>query len=207
MNLKSIPWRKIIVYSFYVLFWSCLQVSFPNSFSLFGQVADLMLVFVCLTAYFFGFFDGIVIGLCTGLLRDIFAGPVITGLDGKVSTTVGIGMLLMFGVAVLSASFFTERMNRNVFFAFVAIVVATVGYKIAGHLLGALWTTVFLGRSYGISPVSIIVRSVLPQVLLNILAGIPVAFTLKVLGPYKRGYGKIKKDDEIRYGDDKWLTI
>ena len=73
MNLsveKKILIRKIIVYVIFTLLFSCFQVSFPNRLTLFGQVADLMLVYVILVGYFFGFADGAVVGIIVGFIRD-----------------------------------------------------------------------------------------------------------------------------------------
>ena len=54
--------RKIVVYTIYVFLLSSLQVSFPDAFGFLGQTADLMFVFVVLSGYFNGFWDGAACG-------------------------------------------------------------------------------------------------------------------------------------------------
>ena len=88
--------RKVALYSVYILFLTCFQVSFPDKLSLNGQIADLMFVFVVLVAYMFGLKDGIIIGLIVGILRDCFAAPAVIGLNGSVVSSVGIGAFLLF---------------------------------------------------------------------------------------------------------------
>ena len=127
--------RKVLVYIVYTLSICCFQVSFPQIMTFRGQVADLMLIFTVVTAYFFGFFDGAVVGICVGLLRDYFAAPAIATLGGNTVSALGLGILLMFLASVFGSSFFTTRMRRNALFAFVAVSAATVIYKISGHIL------------------------------------------------------------------------
>ena len=55
--------RKILVYIVYVFLICCFQVSFPDIMTYRGQVADLMLIFTVVVAYFFGFFDGAIVGI------------------------------------------------------------------------------------------------------------------------------------------------
>ena len=69
--------RKIVVYAIYIILISSIQVSFPDAFSLFGQTADLMFVFVVLAGYFNGFWDGAVVGFVCGLIRDVFSPPAV----------------------------------------------------------------------------------------------------------------------------------
>ena len=68
--------RKIVVYTIYVFLLSSLQVSFPDAFGFLGQTADLMFVFVVLSGYFNGFWDGAVVGFVCGLIRDVLADKV-----------------------------------------------------------------------------------------------------------------------------------
>ena len=71
--------RKIVVYAIYIFLLSSLQVSFPDSFGFLGQTADLMFVFVVLSGYFNGFWDGAVVGFVCGLVRDVFSPPAVVG--------------------------------------------------------------------------------------------------------------------------------
>ena len=111
-NTKSRA-RKVIVYTIYIFLLSTLQVSFPDAFSFAGQTADLMFVFVVLSGYFNGFWDGAVVGFICGLLRDVFSPPAVVGLDGEVRVTAFIGAFTLFAAGITGASFFTKRMHRN----------------------------------------------------------------------------------------------
>ena len=127
--------RKVILYTVYILLFASLQVSFPDAISFRGQIADLMFVFVVLTGYFFGFADGVIIGVITGIIRDCFSSPAVIGLDGSVQVTVGIGALVLFLAGAFGSSFFTKRMHRSIPFAFLAVAAATLIYKTIGHIV------------------------------------------------------------------------
>ena len=104
MNQRKLI-RKIVVYAVYILLLSSLQVSYPNRLGFGGQTADITFVFVVLTGYFYGFKDGVIVGLIMGLVRDCLAPIAIIGIDGTVHVTAGIGMLVMFlAGAVASAA-------------------------------------------------------------------------------------------------------
>jgi len=207
--LNSISPRKIIVYLIYILLFTTIQISFPSFISLFGQTADLMFVFVVLSGYFFGFRDGIIVGLIVGLLRDAFASIVIVDLDGNLSITFGLGMLTLFLAGAISSSFFTERMNRNIPFAFVSVLFTTIVYKTLGHLISFGWTRFALGQTYGLSLKQIILQSILPQLLVNLIAAIPILLLLLFAGPYSKEHRNTHKNRDVyeNYGADKWLTI
>ena len=125
--------RKILVYTVYVLFLTCFQVSFPDKLSLNGQIADLMFVFVVLAAYMFGIKDGIIIGIIVGVLRDCFAAPAVVGFNGSVVSSVGIGAFTLFAVSVFSASVFTVKIKRKPAFALLTLICATLLYKVFGQ--------------------------------------------------------------------------
>ena len=200
--------RKVIVYAIYILLFSCLQVSFPDAISFRGQIADLMFVFVVLTGYFFGFADGAVIGIITGIVRDCFASPAVMGLDGNVQVTVGVGALVLFLAGAFGSSFFTRKMHRSIPFAFLAVLAATLIYKTVGHLVAFIWVKVLANGMYSVGVMDVVLDSMLPQLLVNIIAALPILLLLRFLGPYKRGYGNDNKDDVIEsYGESSWLRI
>ena len=93
--------RKIVVYAIYIFLLSSLQVSFPDSFGFLGQTADLMFVFVVLSGYFNGFWDGAVVGFVCGLVRDVFSPPAVVGLDGEVRVTAFIGVFTLFAAGIV----------------------------------------------------------------------------------------------------------
>lgn len=197
--------RKIIVYVVLTLLITCFQVSFPNHISFCGQVMDLMLVYVALVAYFFGFFDGAIIGLCVGLIRDYFSGPSFTNSSGSTIATVGIGMLAMFLVASVASSFFTKRMKRSWLFAFVCVAFCSLCYKVSGHIILAVIMSFFSHMNYGLSLYQIVVESILPSLLLNLIATIPIILILRFIGPYRKGENPALTADFMTGGKSSWL--
>jgi len=199
--------RKYALYSVYILLLTCIQVSFPDKLSLNGQIADLMFVFVVLVSYYYGLIDGIVIGLIVGILRDCFAAPAIIGFNGNVVSSVGIGAFALFGVSVFSASVFTVRIKRKFAFALLTLVCATLLYKFFGHGIIFIWTKIFSGSLYRLSFKELIIDSVLTQLLLNVIAFLPIYVLLRFAGPYKRLKNPKLQAQEGRGTDNSWLTI
>ena len=199
--------RKVIVYAIYIILLSSFQVSFPDTFSFAGQTADLVFVFVVLSGYFNGFWDGAAVGFICGLVRDVFSPPAIVGLDGDVRVTAFIGAFTLFAAGIIGASFFTERMHRNIPFSIVAVIFATTCYKFAGYIIVYGWSTL-AGTGSGIyDPLTALVYSYLPQLLLNTAASIPMIVLLRFLGPVSFK-GKSKKDEIIdKKGEGTWLGI
>ncbi len=198
--------RKILVYIVYVFLICCFQVSFPDIMTYRGQVADLMLIFTVVVAYFFGFFDGAIVGIAVGILRDYFAAPAITGFDGKPVLSVGLGLLLMFLASVFGSSFFTKRMRRNAPFAFVAVIAATAVYKVCGHLLIKIWSAAVMHNPYNMTVGQIFLDSILPQLMLNLVAAVPIILLLRFAGPYSKGINP-SIDLEGGVEDSLWLKI
>ena len=203
---RALMVRKILVYTVYIFLISSFQVSFPHYMSFHGQVADLMLVFTALVGYFYGFYDGIVVGVAVGILRDYFAGPSVSGLDGKPFPAVGIGLLVMILTGALASSFFTVRMKRNIPFAFAAVAFCTVVYKIAGHVIIRLWMLAISKAAYNLTIADVLTQSLLPQLLLNAIAAVPIIILLRFLGPYRKGINPVLSGKGDK-GDDLWLVI
>jgi len=199
--------RKIIVYTVYVILLSSFQVSFPDKISLWGQTADLMLVFVVLAGYFYGFWDGAIVGFFTGLVRDVFSPPAIVGLDGEVRVTAFVGVFTMFAAGVIGASFFTRRMHRNIPFSVVSVIFVTVCYKLVGYFVIYGWSTLAGIESSLYTPFTAFVYSFLPQLLLNTIAAVPLILLLRFLGPVS--FKDTRNNDEIveKQGDSSWLGI
>lgn len=208
MNQRKLI-RKIVVYAVYILLLSSLQVSYPNRLGFGGQTADITFVFVVLTGYFYGFKDGVIVGLIMGLVRDCLAPIAIIGIDGTVHVTAGIGMLVMFLAGAVASSFFTKRMHRNIPFAFVSIAFITLLYKFSGHFLAYSWTfLVPSAGSYDLGVYEIVVRSSLLQTLLNLIAGIPLLVLLRFAGPVGLAEQRNTSDDVIKSNEDtSWLQI
>ncbi|MCQ2515650.1 MAG: hypothetical protein MJ094_02165 [Saccharofermentans sp.] len=206
MKNQTLLIRKIVVYTIYILVFTTFQVTFRGLFSLQGLYPDLMFVFVVLTAYMFGFKDGMIVGSLVGVLRDYFAGPSITGIDGTVTATTGIGLLVMILAASYGSSFFTIRIKRNFPMAFSSVVTATLFYKIIGHLVVFTWENAFLHHEYNIGLENALMFSILPQTLLNMIIAIPVYLALRFIGPYHKGVNPALIDEKSRE-DNLWLTM
>lgn len=199
--------RKYAVYTVYIILISCFQVSFPDKLSFNGQIADLMMVFVVLVAYFYGLKDGIIVGISVGILRDCFAAPAIVGFGGSVTSSIGIGAFTMFAVSVFSASVFTMKIKRKIIFALVTLLSVTVLYKLFGHAIIFVWTKIFSQAVYSLSIKELVVDSVLTQLLLNAIAAVPLYLLIRFAGPYSKGINPKLRSQEGRGADSSWLTI
>ena len=197
--------RKYLVYALYLLLFSALQVTFTGVLSIYGIRPDLVFVLVVLCSYMFGFYDGVIFGALAGIIRDYFSAPSITGIDGTVTTAFGIGLLLMFAAAAFGSSFFTERIERNFVLSLVAVLIATLVYKTVGHTVIFIWSKI-VGMTYNLELSQILLKSVLPQMLLNLVAAVPLYLLLRFAGPYKGGVNPVLIDEK-RKGDNAWLTM
>ena len=199
--------RKIVVYAVYIILLSSLQVSFPDKISFLGQTADLVFVFVVLSGYFNGFWDGAVVGFISGMVRDVFSPPAVVGLDGEVRVTAFVGVFTLFAAGIIGASFFTRRMHRNIPFSIVSVIFVTVCYKVVGYILIYGWSSLAGVESSLYEPLTAFVYSFLPQILLNTLAAIPLIVLLRFLGPVS--FRDTRKDDDIveKQGESRWLGI
>jgi LytS/YehU family sensor histidine kinase len=193
--------RKFLVYAVYIVFISSVQVSFSDFFSLSGQIADLMLVFVVISGYLFGIKDVLVVGLVTGFFRDYFSGPAYEGGTEHPSALLGVGMLLLLYAGVLSAVLFSKAFHRRLPLGLVQVVIITVVYKILGHFT-ALMVQIISGKgSEYLSFIDIITGSIIPQVVINLLAAIPVILMLRYWGPYDKGVNpKLMAESSISEG-------
>ena len=184
--------RQIAVYAVYILFFSTLQVTFPNVFSFRGQTADFMMVFVILTGYLFGPIDGAVIGLIVGFLRDMLA-----------STTLGIGMMLLLYIGILSSILFSKQYHNRAALGFIQVILITLAYKVIGHFLFfSIPLLLEHDRSY-LSVGKIVFDSILPQIAVNLLAAVPIILLLRFAGPYRKGYVRAS-EDRLSPREDAW---
>jgi len=199
--------RKIVVYAVYIILLSSLQVSFPDKLGFAGQNADLMFVFVILSGYFNGFWDGAVVGFVAGLVRDVFSPPAIVGLDGEVRVTAFIGALTLFAAGIAGSAFFTKRMHRNVPFSIVAVLFVTTCYKVLGFILILGWSSLTDAKGGLYSPLTALIYSLLPQLLLNAIAAIPLILLLRFLGPVSFRGGSHRDEIVEKQGEGSWLGI
>jgi len=185
-------WRQIIVYTVYVLAFSLLQGTWPESLSVRGQKPDLTLILAVLSGYLFGSADGFAIGLSAGLMRDLLAGRVL-----------GLGMLILMYLGLI-ASFLLQRFfRRSLFFSMLQVAFFTAVYQ----FLIALITVLVPFTADAPPRLSDLLYHLLwplpGQVLVNLIAGILMAFLLIWLGPYKRG-GQDSEGKEIITRDSIW---
>ncbi len=208
MKIDSIPFRKIIVYLIYVLLIPSIQVIIMPKLSIFGQIADLMLVFVVLSGFMFGFYDGIIVGLIVGFIRDLLASPIIPGPDNTLSISIGLGILVLFFAGVYGSVFFEGRTNRNFALALLAVLTFSIIYKLAGNLTIYVWESFIASMDTEVDLALVLRDSVLVSTILNCLAAVPMYFLLRYLGPVRWSPKNKEKNKELTYGDSgKWLTI
>lgn len=206
MNTKKLI-RKILVYALYIILFTCLQVTYPDLFTYFGQTGDLMLIFVVFVSYFFGFWDGFTVALIVGVLRDYFSSPSYISVNGESTSSFGIGMLTMLVISVISSSIFSRRVNRKVTFSFLTLLIVSFLYKIVGHIVNFVYIRFFTDLNYGLDMYDIVISSILPSVFLNMVFSIPVLLLVRFLGPYSKGINPKLIDEYSVEGDELWLKI
>ncbi|MBR3032821.1 MAG: hypothetical protein IKH92_07365 [Clostridiales bacterium] len=184
---KSERSRQIILYAVYITSVCCLQVTFPHVFRLFGRTCDLMLVFVVLAGYLFGTKDGIVVGLFVGMFRDYFSGPVISGKNGSPVAVLGIGLLAFFYIGLLSSILFRKRFRRKYTQAVLQVIFISAIYYSLGHIVSWVYLTLSHNIETYHSLKYILFSSILPQILVNVIASVPMLLLLRFAGPYKKG--------------------
>lgn len=179
--------RQIIVYAILITSMCCIQVTFSNVFRLLGRTADLMLVFVALTGYLFGTKDGAVVGAIVGIFRDYFSGPVIRGFEREPIAPLGIGLLAFFYIGLLSSILFRRKFRSKYTLGVLQVVVISLIYYPLGHLLSWLYLSISGNLVEYYSFKYIALQSVLPQILVNVIAAIPILLILRFIGPYSKG--------------------
>lgn len=184
--------RVLLAYTVYTLVLSLLQVTLPDAVSYGGQRPDLTLILAVLAGYMFGGADGYAVGLAAGLMRDLLAGR-----------SLGLGMLILMTLGMLASVLFQQLFRRNILFGLVQIVIFTLVYEglitLFSFLIPMLPSVTY--------PISSLLQSLLDrlpaQILVNVLAGIPLIFLLAFVGPYHRGSRSDDPDDAI-VGDSVW---
>jgi rod shape-determining protein MreD len=184
--------RILLAYSVYALVLSLLQVTLPDAVSYGGQRPDLTLILAVLAGYMFGGADGYAVGLAAGLMRDLLAGR-----------SLGLGMLILMTLGMLASVLFQQLFRRNILLGLVQIVIFTVVYEGLITLFSFL-IPMLPGVTH---PLASLLQSLLDrlpaQILVNVLAGIPLIFLLAFVGPYNRGSRSDDPDDAI-VGDSVW---
>jgi len=151
-----------------------------------GQVADFMMVFVILTGYLYGTTDGAVVGLIMGFLRDMLASP-----------TLGTGMLILLYAGIISSLLFSKRFHSRIALGFVQVFILTLAYKVIGHLLYYL-VPLIMNHDNNYLPLSaIVLNSILPQILINLVISVPMILLLTYAGPYRKGVRRSLDDNRF----------
>ena len=165
-----------------------------------------MLVFVVLSGYLFGTVDGIVVGLFVGMLRDYFSGPVITGMNDAPVAVLGIGLLAFLYVGILSSVLFRTRFRRKYNLGLVQVAMVSAAYYSLGHILSWLYLKISRNIASYHSLRYILFSSIFPQILVNIVAAVPILLLLRFAGPYKKGI-KSGLVDGYSVEDRRWQKI
>lgn len=198
--------RQILLYALYITSACCLQVTFPGFFRLFGRTADLMLVFVVLAGYLFGPVDGVVVGIIVGMFRDYFSGPVVMGLNREPVALLGVGSLTFMYIGLLSSLFFRRRFRRKLFLGILQVELMTLAYYLGGHFVTYVYLNISGNLTSYHSLKYIIVSCVLPQLLVNALASLPVLLILRFIGPYSKGV-RSRLVDGYSMEDKQWQSV
>lgn len=184
--------RKFIVYGFYLLLFSMLQVTLSGRVVPYGYMPDLGLVFVVVCGYLFGRDDGMVIGLLTGLLRDNFSGRVL-----------GLGMLIFMFIGLMASALLINLFQRKMFLVLVQVVLMSVFYHTVLVLLTYLFP-MLPDQVYNFGQLVQLAWLTLPQQLLvNTVVAVPILLALRFLGPYPRQQQK-RGLQESESGDHVW---
>ncbi len=195
MNSRQPSLRPILIYTFYVIAFSIIQVTALRDVQILGERPDLTLVLAILTGYLFGISDGLAVGLAAGFLRDMLAGRVL-----------GLGMLLLMYAAIIAQYLFRNFFRRKTWMGLLQVFFITVIYEV---------TLVMLSWFFPMLPDQIPQLSELfnhffirlpVQGLLNVVAAVPTLILLRYRGPYDPRVLREDLDDGST-GEGKWRTI
>ncbi len=184
--------RRILVYLLYAISLAILQTILPPGLAFWGARPDLTLILAVLTGYLYGLKDGILVGLLAGFMRDMLAGR-----------SLGLGMLLCMYAAILSWGMFRGHFRRNVFVGLAQTGLITILYQLIIAVLS--WLLPMLPDQIpGFWHVLQLFALNLPaQLLINILAAIPLLFLLRYAGPYDRNNNRDDMEATLT-GDGSW---
>ncbi|MEA4888208.1 MAG: rod shape-determining protein MreD [Clostridiaceae bacterium] len=186
MMRNRVAVRKIIVYAVYVMILGLLQVTLPDNWMFQGCRPDLTLILAVLCGYMFGSSDGFVIGLASGLMRDLLAGR-----------SLGLGMLLLMYIALLSSVLFRQFFRRNILLGLAQIEIMTVLYAFLMTMITFMIPLLPDVTHSWLDLAKPALLALPAQMIANLLAGIPLIFLLAFLGPYRRGSRTDDPDEEI----------
>ncbi|MHB1453611.1 MAG: rod shape-determining protein MreD [Saccharofermentanales bacterium] len=171
--MNRIILRKIIVYFCFMAFSALIQFNYPEGLKYAGMAPDFFLIFAVLTAYLYGAYDGIAVGIIAGLLKDAYAGRAL-----------GLGALLCLYCALIASVFLKNHLSSGIFPALFQIAFASFLYFSVLILI----TYIIYDPSYAFLAYlnSQAIHKMLPGILLNTLAGFVFFLLFKVLSPIKK---------------------
>lgn len=184
--------RIFVFYLVATVFLALVQVSLPDRSLGFPGKPDLMLVLVILSGFFYGPFEGALVGVASGFLRDAFAGG-----------SIGVGMLVCMYAGIVSGLVF-QKMFRKGWLAGVlqVVLVSTVFYVLVEG-------TDLLLQPYGSAfPFSEWARGFfslkLPVLLVfNAASSLPLLLLLRFAGPRRHRSSALTADEVAK---DLWRS-
>ncbi|HHX37883.1 MAG TPA: rod shape-determining protein MreD [Clostridiaceae bacterium] len=187
MRTKREYLRIFFVYFFYVILVTWLQFMWPDMGMVKMIKPDFQLVLTLISAYLYGFADGVAVGLCCGILRDCLA-----------ARYLGTGLLMLFLCGILASTMMQKRFTNNLVTIFLLTVVITFILDMAVFIAQIALLRGTDAVVWHISIVNVLAARVLPQILINVMATIPVYLLLRNFGPYPRKQQKeAMKQQEI----------
>lgn len=178
--------RKIIVYSIFLILFTAVQFSYPESLSINGVKPEILVVFCVLTGYMYGVNDAIVISLAAGYIKDSFSGRL-----------MGMGILLCLFCGIVASYILKKNIGKNILVATTQNVIATIIY------VSMVYISFFIAMNPAYSAGEYILWVLgdrfFPLLLLNCIASVIIYLLMKYITPYGRDkdvlYDKIKQTD------------
>lgn len=171
------PVRKILLYILFVSGFSLLQFFWPAAWTAWGIKPDFQLVLVAACGFLYDFRDGLVTGLCCGLIRDCLS-----------ARYMGLGLLMLFICGVLSSRILKKRFSQNLITVFLLVTLLTFGSDLVIFLIQLAAARAGDAAHWPIQFWGVILKRFIPQILFNLVSAIPVFVLLRHFGPYPRRF-------------------
>ena len=167
--------RQILIYAGYIIGFSLLQATWPDTLAIQGVRPDLALILVVMAGYLYGSMDGAVTGLLCGFMLDMQSGRIL-----------GFGMLLMMFAGLLPGLLFRRLFRKSAIFAAVGVLAAALLFHTAMYSLSYVFPTLrdLVRNRYDIERV--IFGHILPSALVDAVITLPAAWLFRRFGPYRK---------------------
>jgi rod shape-determining protein MreD len=184
--------RSILFYFFATLVLALIQVTLPDRTLGFHGKPDFMLVLVVLSGFFYGPFEGALVGIGSGFLRDSFAG-----------STIGAGMLLFMYIGIFSGLLFRKQFRKGWLAGLLQVILfSTFTYVLVDGIEILLQTQV--GSFTFVDWTQEFFMTKLPILLaFNVAASFPLLLLLRFAGPRRHGVPQLGADDVAK---DLWQS-